>query len=79
VGSRPYERPFPGCEAHALFSDEYIECFVRQTTQTIYHPVGTAKMGPEDDPTAVVDPELRYTQHLRLDHQSYFIKHCFKL
>ncbi|CAG0922072.1 unnamed protein product [Notodromas monacha] len=59
VGSRPYEKPFPGCEAHVLFSDNYIECFLRQATQTIYHPVGTAKMGPRTDPTAVVDPELR--------------------
>ena len=26
---------------------------------TIFHPVGTCKMGRADDPTAVVDPELR--------------------
>ena len=27
--------------------------------QTVYHPVGTAKMGPRNDPTAVVDERLR--------------------
>ncbi len=26
---------------------------------TIFHPVGTCKMGPHDDPLAVVDPDLR--------------------
>jgi choline dehydrogenase len=26
---------------------------------TIFHPVGTARMGRLDDPLAVVDPELR--------------------
>jgi choline dehydrogenase len=34
-----------------------LEAHVRQTCQTIYHPVGTCRMGAE--PTSVVDPELR--------------------
>lgn len=31
----------------------------RHYTVTIYHPVGTCKMGPDEDEEAVVDPTLR--------------------
>jgi len=40
-------------------SDEYLRALCAKTAATVYHPVGTAKMGSRDDPTAVVDPELR--------------------
>jgi choline dehydrogenase-like flavoprotein len=32
---------------------------VRQRADTIYHPVGTCRMGAADDPQAVVDPTLK--------------------
>jgi choline dehydrogenase len=38
-------------------SDEDIAAHIRETVQTLYHPVGTCKMGTDD--MAVVDPELR--------------------
>ncbi|MBW4444810.1 MAG: GMC family oxidoreductase N-terminal domain-containing protein [Plectolyngbya sp. WJT66-NPBG17] len=38
-------------------SDAAIEAYVRETCSTVWHPVGTCKMGT--DPMAVVDPELR--------------------
>jgi choline dehydrogenase-like flavoprotein len=38
-------------------SDDEIKTFIRQTSDTIYHPVGSCKMGT--DSMAVVDPELR--------------------
>ena len=44
----------PGAE---ITSDEALEAYIRQTCTTVYHPVGTCKMGV--DPMAVVDPELR--------------------
>lgn len=58
-GSRPHEIPFPGCEEVPRWTDPYWECLIRQYSVTIYHPVGTCKMGPHWDPDAVVDPQLR--------------------
>ena len=44
---------------HRLESDEDIADFIRERAETIYHPVGTCKMGADDDPMAVVDSKLR--------------------
>lgn len=58
-GTRMHRIPIPRCKNHPFGSDEYWECAVRSISMTIYHPVGTCKMGPESDPDAVVDPRLR--------------------
>ncbi|WP_230532324.1 GMC family oxidoreductase [Microvirga roseola] len=42
-----------------LTSDEDILNGARETGTTIFHPVGTAKMGVENDPMAVTDARLR--------------------
>ncbi|GGF53608.1 GMC family oxidoreductase [Alteromonas lipolytica] len=44
---------------HSLDSDEDIEAFIRERAETIYHPVGTCKMGAANDPMAVVDTQLK--------------------
>jgi choline dehydrogenase len=33
--------------------------YIRSSSITMFHPVGTAKMGSADDPMAVVDPDLK--------------------
>ncbi|MGD0192733.1 MAG: choline dehydrogenase [Rhizomicrobium sp.] len=52
----PYRGPelMPG--AHVQ-KDDQIDAFIRRTAETIYHPVGSAKMGKDAD--AVVDAQLR--------------------
>ncbi|RVE50265.1 hypothetical protein evm_005100 [Chilo suppressalis] len=47
-----------GCARLSLFTDEYWECYIRHMATTVYHPVGTAKMGRKEDRTAVVDGNL---------------------
>ena len=46
----------PGPEVR---DDDEILHFCREYGATIFHPSGTAKMGPADDPLAVVDERLR--------------------
>eukprot|EP00102_Acyrthosiphon_pisum_P027932 XP_016665142.1 PREDICTED: glucose dehydrogenase [FAD, quinone]-like [Acyrthosiphon pisum] len=59
VGSHLYDAPFPSCQTVPWHSHAYWECMVRHYTVSTYHPVGTAKMGPKWDKTAVVDPMLQ--------------------
>lgn len=58
-GSRLHTIPFPNCKNHKFASDAYWECHIRTISMTIYHPVGTCKMGPAWDKDAVVDPRLK--------------------
>ncbi|MES9969989.1 MAG: choline dehydrogenase [Candidatus Thiodiazotropha sp.] len=55
----------PGEQAQ---SDDDLLAFIRSHGETIYHPVGTCRMGSPDDPHTVVDPELRVigTERLRV-------------
>lgn len=51
--------PFPECKHMGMYTDAYWECCIRHYSATVYHPIGTAKMGPYWDQNAVVDPQLR--------------------
>ncbi|MCA3722159.1 choline dehydrogenase [Phenylobacterium sp.] len=50
------EELFPG---EAIQTDEAIDAWIRSAAETIYHPVGTCRMGADGDPLAVVDAQLR--------------------
>ena len=47
---------FPG---PAVSTDAEIDAWIKETAETIYHPVGTCRMGTADDAMAVVDDQLR--------------------
>lgn len=47
------------CPDHPTMSDEYLECLVKAYAATLWHYVGTCKMGSGSDPMAVVDEKLR--------------------
>lgn len=54
--------PFRGTEVlpgTSVQTDADIESFIREKAESIYHPVGTCKMGAIDDPDAVVDSHCR--------------------
>ncbi|KYM93713.1 Glucose dehydrogenase [acceptor] [Cyphomyrmex costatus] len=56
---RLHHPDIPDCRHTKSDSDEYWKCNLRYMSSTIFHPVGTTKMGPQGDPTAVVDPRLK--------------------
>ncbi len=47
---------YPGPQAE---TDAELADYVRRTHNTVYHPVGTVRMGPLDDPMSPLDPRLR--------------------
>lgn len=49
------EAVFPPTDA----SDEELAAFVRKDIGTVFHPVGTVRMGAADDDAAVVGPDLK--------------------
>lgn len=50
----PEINPGPDCT-----SREDIDAYIRRTSWSVHHPLGTCKMGAPDDPDTVVDPTLR--------------------
>jgi len=53
----PYRKKQRSPEMQLNTDTEIIE-HIKQNSGTVYHPVGTCKMGPDNDPMAVVNPQL---------------------
>ncbi|MFP6746720.1 MAG: choline dehydrogenase [Alphaproteobacteria bacterium] len=62
IGRQPALEPYvefemlPGPD---IQSDDELLSYARATGSTVYHPIGTCRMGPDSDVTAVVDDRLR--------------------
>ena len=59
---QPSMQPYAGGEIQPgikVQSDEEIDNWIKQHSESAYHPCGTCKMGSKTDATAVVDPECR--------------------
>ena len=62
IGRQALLKPFVASELSpppADGSDADIDAHIRATGITVHHPLGTCRMGPAADESAVVDPELR--------------------
>ena len=62
IMAQPAFDEFRGLEMHpgtSRSSDADIDQFVRERSETCYHPCGTCKMGTDTDTHAVVDTQLR--------------------
>lgn len=49
----------PGCRHTKPGTDEYWKCNLKHLSTTLFHPCGTAMMGPANDSRAVVDSRLK--------------------
>ncbi|KOX68393.1 Glucose dehydrogenase [acceptor] [Melipona quadrifasciata] len=56
---RLMDKPLPACRQFEFGARDYWKCVITEYTTTMFHPIGTCKMGPKSDPEAVVDGSLR--------------------
>jgi choline dehydrogenase-like flavoprotein len=60
LSKAPSLLPYTGrYELSADATDDDIVAWIKDHPMSMFHPVGTARMGRKDDPDAVLDPDLR--------------------
>lgn len=59
IGARVNDIPIPRCKHLHFGSDNYWRCAIRTFCVSLHHQVGTCKMGPPNNPTSVVNHELK--------------------
>ena len=59
LGAKIEQSKVSFCSQHDFRTDAFWDCFARYITVHAYHVTGTCKMGAENNPTSVVDPNLR--------------------
>ena len=62
IFAQPSFAPYAGAEISPgpdAESDADLDAFVREHSESAYHPCGTARLGASDDPMAVIDPDCR--------------------
>lgn len=59
IGGQLIRLPIDECDKLQYLSAKYWECYMGHFSSSLYHPVGTVKMGPSSDPAAVVDSRLK--------------------
>ncbi|XP_058821941.1 glucose dehydrogenase [FAD, quinone]-like [Topomyia yanbarensis] len=59
IDARIIDTALPTCTQHSFGTDPYWKCLIRSLASTLHHQVSTCRMGPANDPEAVVSPKLR--------------------
>lgn len=59
IGTKLYNVTVPGCDDTEFNTDEYWRCYIEHLSATLHHQIGTCKMGPISDKSAVVDANGR--------------------
>ena len=78
IGAKFHDVPHPSCiEVRPHFSDAYWECHLRHNTMSLYHDVGTCRMGNRAKEEAVVSKKLKVhgVRGLRVADASVFPSH----